>query len=293
MNPKVSVVMPVYNGEKYLAEAIRSILDQSFKDFELLVINDGSTDRTGDMLRSYTDPRIVILENETNLGLSKSFNKGIMASRGSYIARMDADDVAVPERFEKQMSFLAAHPEVDIVGSATWRIDGEGRRLGISRKALEPQALKWQSLFSTPLFHPTVMGKASVFKENPFDESLPSSEDYELWSRLIFEKNIKIANLPEPLLMYRAFPASFTQNLSPEKRANSLNNSLRNIERYLPLTTGEKGLFTKAFMGKPSLRESFEILKLYRRIRNQFIARESFVPSLKPFILGLLKRLLK
>ncbi len=293
MKPEISVVMPVLNGEKYLAEAMRSILEQSLSDFEFIIINDGSTDKTEEIIKSFNDSRIVYVNNPTNLGLSKSFNIGIRETRGEYIARMDADDIALPDRFEKQLDFLRSNPEIDIVGSAIWRIDKDGKKLGVSHKALLPKALEWQSLFSTPLFHPTVMGRTQVFKENHFDESLSSSEDYELWSRLMFEKGSKLANLSEPLLLYRVFPGSFTKSLSPEKRINSINNSLKNIERYTSLSQSEKELFTKAVMGKPSVRESFKILTLYMRIRNQFIAKESFTPSLKPFVLNLLKRLLK
>lgn len=293
MNPKISVVMPVWNGEKYLAEAIKSVLDQTLREFEFIIVNDGSTDATEEIIQTFADPRIVYLKNEANLGLSKSFNKGIAAATGEYLARMDADDIALPERFAKEAAFLDSHPEIGVVGSAVWRIDEKGAKLGLSRKALEPQALKWQSLFSTPLFHPAVMARAEVLKENPFDESLASSEDYELWSRLMFERGVKLANLPEPLLMYRVFPGSFTKSLTPEKRRNSINNSLANIERYAALTPADKKLLTEAFMGKPSLAESLAILKLYRRIRQEFIARESFIPSLRPFILGLAKRILR
>lgn len=293
MKPTISVVMPVLNGEKHLTEAIRSILDQSFGDFELIIINDGSTDKTEEIIKSFNDPRIVYVKNPTNLGLSKSFNIGIKQAQGEYIARMDADDIALPNRFEKQLAFLTSHSDINVLGSAIWRIDDVGQKLGISRKALEPQALKWQSLFSTPLFHPTVMARTKILKQNPFDENLHNSEDYELWSRLLFEKGCQLANLPEPLLMYRVFSSSFTKSLPTEKRLNSINNSLRNIERYMPLSPSDRELFTKVVIGKPSLRESFEILKLYRRIRNQFIIKESFAPSLQPFIMSLLKRLLK
>src|SRR3989338_7703392 len=103
MKPAISVIMPVYNGEKYLREAIESILNQSFSDFELFIINDGSTDGTAGIIASFHDPRIVYLKNESNLGLSRSYNRGIDAARGKYIARMDADDMSIPKRFERQI----------------------------------------------------------------------------------------------------------------------------------------------------------------------------------------------
>lgn len=292
MNPEISVVLPVYNGEKYFKEAVESVLGQTFGDFELIIVNDGSTDRTEALVKPFlADRRVHYLKNEENLGLSKSFNKGIRAASAAYVARMDADDVALPDRFAKQLAFLESHPEIGIVGSAAILIDENGRTVGRATKALEPKALRWQSLFSTPLIHPTVFARTDILKENPYDERLANSEDYELWSRLMFEKDARLANLAEPLLLYRVFPASFTKSLSPQKRLNSIANSLKNMERYIPLSDREKEVFTKSVIGKPSLKESFEMLKLYRRLRNEFIARESFTPSLKPFFMNLLKRL--
>ncbi len=117
MNPTISVVMPVYNGAKYLKEAIESVLNQSFKDFELILINDGSTDSSESIIKSFDEPRIVYLNNGGNLGLSKSFNKGIIAAKGTYIARMDADDVSLPNRFEIQLDYLDTHPNIGVIGT--------------------------------------------------------------------------------------------------------------------------------------------------------------------------------
>ena len=116
-NPKVTVLMSVYNGEKYLQEAIDSILEQTFKDFEFLIINDGSTDKTGEILESYHDLRIKIINNEKNIGLTKSLNKGLKLARGEYIARQDADDISMPERLEKEVEFLETHQDYAVVGA--------------------------------------------------------------------------------------------------------------------------------------------------------------------------------
>ncbi len=115
--PRVTVLMSVYNGEKYLREAIDSILNQTFKDFEFLIIDDGSTDSSADIIRSYTDFRIRLIQNEKNIGLTRSLNKGLKLAKGEYIARMDVDDISLPIRFEKQVSFLDKYEDVKLVGS--------------------------------------------------------------------------------------------------------------------------------------------------------------------------------
>ena len=234
--------MPVLNGEKYLAEAIQSVLQQTLTNFELILVNDGSKDKTKEIIKSFNDPRIVYLENVTNLGLSKSFNLAIAQAKGKYIARMDADDVATGERFDTQLTYFKSHPEVDILGSAITLIDENGKEINKLMKPETHLEIKWQSLFSTPLIHSTVLGKTHIFKENPYNENLHNSEDYELWSRLLFETETHFANINEPLLKYRTYPNSFTQTLNLDKRIVSAHNSIRNIERYLKLSDEEKRL---------------------------------------------------
>lgn len=124
--PKVSVLMSVYNGEKYLCEAIDSILNQNFKDFEFLIIDDCSTDGSADIIRSYTDPRIRLIQNEKNIGLTRSLNKGLKLANAQYIARMDADDISLPNRFEKQVRFLQENPAHVAVGCWILWVDRDG-----------------------------------------------------------------------------------------------------------------------------------------------------------------------
>jgi glycosyltransferase involved in cell wall biosynthesis len=128
-NPKVTVLMPVYNGEKYLREAIESILNQTFIDFEFLIINDGSTDRSVEIIESYSDPRIRLVHNERNMKLIATLNKGLELARGEYIARMDCDDISLPERLAKQVAFMDANPEVGVLGTAFQTIDSYGKSL--------------------------------------------------------------------------------------------------------------------------------------------------------------------
>jgi len=126
-NPEVTVLMSVYNGEKYLREAIDSILNQTFTDFEFLIVNDGSTDRTAEILRSYDDPRIIIINNEKNIGLTKSLNIGLRMAKGEYIARMDADDVSMPERLQKQIELLNQKKNTGLVGTYYTIINEKGK----------------------------------------------------------------------------------------------------------------------------------------------------------------------
>ena len=125
---QLSVVMPVYNAEKYLSEAIESILQQSFEDFEFLIINDGSTDRSKDIVLQYDDPRIIYVENDSNMGLIATLNRGIKLARGLFLARMDADDISVKDRFAKQIAFLKNNPNYRLCGSTVRIIDGKGQK---------------------------------------------------------------------------------------------------------------------------------------------------------------------
>ncbi len=129
-NPKVSVIMSVYNGDKYLREAIESILNQTFTDFEFIIVNDGSTDNSLEIIESYDDERIKTINNKKNIGLTKSLNKALKFAKGKYIARQDADDVSLPNRFEKQVEYLDSHPEVALVGTSVYLIDENGKIIG-------------------------------------------------------------------------------------------------------------------------------------------------------------------
>jgi len=274
--PTVSVVMPVLNGEKYLAKAIQSILDQSYGDFEFIIIDDGSTDQTEKIIKSFDDPRIIYINNGNNLGLSKSFNIGIDKAKGEYIARMDADDISQPNRFERQIKFLEKRPHVDIVGSSLKFIDEYGRERGTFRRQLDHTDIKFSSLFSTPMMHPTIIGRTQVFKSHHYNEGLTNSEDYELWSRLLFQTKTHFANINEPLLLYRTYPNSFTQTLNLDKRTLSAHNTIQNIEHYMELTDKEKEALVRLRQEQAlSLGKLFLIFYMYLRASKAFCQKES------------------
>lgn len=184
-NPRVTVLMSVYNGERYLNEAVDSILAQTFTDFEFLIIDDASTDRTPEILRGYDDPRIRIVTNEENLGLTKSLNKGLALARGEYIARMDADDISLPERLEKQISFLEKNLEIGVLGTAVQYIDEYGKPLQILNWPQKDTLIKWQLCFMNPIAHPSaIIQRELLTKSGGYDEKVIFAQDYDLWVRL-------------------------------------------------------------------------------------------------------------
>lgn len=195
----ISVLMPVYNGEKYLAEAIDSILNQSFRNFELLILLEyGSNEESKRIIAGYTDDRIKVIENTERLGLPLSLNKGIDFASGKYIARMDTDDVSLVDRFKIQYEFLEAHPEISLCGSSI-RINGKGRKMPVFESA---EAIKFGTYFECPFYHPTIMWrKDDLRKENLYYRNLPQSEDYDLWTRVI--PSLQVFNINKVLLNYR------------------------------------------------------------------------------------------
>lgn len=279
-NVKISVIMPVHNGEKYLKLAMESILNQTFRDFEFIIVNDGSTDNTETIIRSYKDDRIILLNNKEKIGVSKSLNTAIRISKGDYIARMDADDISLPNRFIKQLEYLESHREIGIVGSDAYLIDSEGKRTDSYIRPKEPILIKWTALFSNPMIHPTIMSRANILKETKYDEDFKNGQDYELWSRLIFSKNIKFANLKEPLLEYRIHTESVTRTVINENKTPvSLHVSLNNL-KYLELSPEEKDDYLRLSSSpKISIKKVYKSIKQLRKLENIFIKKEKSCPK--------------
>lgn len=206
--------MPAYNAEKYLREAIDSILSQTFTDFEFIIINDGSTDSTKDIILSYTDPRIIYLENEQNSGICVTLNKGLDAARGTYIARMDADDISLPDRFQKQVAYLSTHPEIGVLGTDI-EVFGDSIQPYEFRQLHTPEECSAGLIFNSCFAHPSVMMRRHVLESFNlrYKDKFRGLEDYELWWQL--NKLCKLNNLPEILLRYRHHPGQETKNLTP------------------------------------------------------------------------------
>lgn len=193
--------MPVYNAELYIAQAIESIITQTFTDWELILINDGSTDRSEAIISKYKDNRIYYLKNTENIGLIKTLNRGIDYCGGEYIARMDADDISFCDRLEKQVGFLDKHPSHIMCGTNALVINNFNDVTGRIRNLASNNLLQINLLFSDPFVHPSMMIRRNILIENRYDERYKHVEDYELWCRIA---NLgEIANLKKELFLYR------------------------------------------------------------------------------------------
>ncbi len=215
---QVTVLMPVYNGEAFLREAIDSILNQTFTDFEFIIINDGSTDRSEEIIKSYTEPRIKYYRNESNLKLIATLNKGLWLAKGKYIVRMDADDISLPLRIEKQVEFMDAHPAVVACGS--WAQSFGGENTLIKYKA-EHEDIMFKMLYQCHFVHPTIiMRTKEVQAFTPkFDPDFAHAEDYDFFVRLGYR--YQLANIQEVLVKYRIHTKSVSKEFSNVQKHNS------------------------------------------------------------------------
>jgi len=205
-NPKISVVLPVYNGEIYIYEAIDSILKQTYEDFELIIINDGSTDDSKEIILGINDSRIVYYE-QTNQGLATTLNNAIKISRGKYIARQDQDDYSHPKRFQKQVALLDIHPTLGLLGTWGQIWEGASPTKRAHQHPTENLILKYHLLFNNPFVHSSVMIRKEVFDKVGLystDITRQPPEDYELWIRIA--KEYDVANIPKVLHNYRDTP---------------------------------------------------------------------------------------
>lgn len=244
--PKISVIMPVYNGEKYLKEAIDSILNQTYADFELLLIDDASSDSTENIIHSYNDNRIVYIKNDKNLGLIKTLNKGLDLSKGEFIARMDQDDIADAARFEKQINLFEKDPDLGICG--TWfKCFGNQIRERILEHPESNEEIKITLLGRCTLGHPTVMMRKSAIQNLKYDDNYKSAEDYEFWTRL--SRITKLQNIPECLLQYRFHDSNISvldQPLQSENTKKIIGNQLQ----YLGLDNSDSNIkFSEILFG--------------------------------------------
>jgi glycosyltransferase involved in cell wall biosynthesis len=220
--PKVTVLMPVYRNEQYLKKAIESILNQTFKDFEFLIICDDPSDNIRTILDHFQshDERIKAFYFQERQGLVSALNKGCGLAKGKYIARMDADDISLPKRFSRQVAFLDEHPDVGVVGS--WaRLCSNNKDAGIRKVPGEHNFIKWCLCFYCPMIHPSVMlRKETLIRSGGYSDEMIHAEDYDLWRRLCIVANI--ANIQEVLIHLRLHEASVSSSYRAEQRKNSI-----------------------------------------------------------------------
>lgn len=264
----ISVLLPVWNCPHYVGQAVESILNQSYSDFECIIIDDGSTDNTPEILRKYQDPRIRLVQH-ANRGLAATLNEGIELARGKYIARQDQDDISLPDRLTKQLAYMESHPECGLLG--TWAQIMEGDRLTerYHRHPSCPCELSYQLLFNNPFVHSSVMVRKSVLETvggYSTDPSRQPPEDYELWSRL--SRLSSVANLPEVLLYYREVPGSMSRAGPSPFRDNVIKICIENLSVASGIPPTDPDLITIATVlhggevsHRPDRRRITEILK--------------------------------
>ena len=277
MNVDISIIMPVYNGEKYLKEAIESILNQTFKNFELIIINDGSSDQSKNIIENFLDKRIKNLENKKNKGLIYSLNYGISKAKGKYIARMDADDISHLNRLEIQFNYLEKNKEIFFLGSQVEKVYSKTEKTKLSRLRTTYSDIKTDLLFANPFIHPTLMFRREIFSENCYEEGLNGAEDFGLWQDLIYKyKGINLSNV---LLKYRILETGITKTYDKkiyeklEVHKKIYQKSLKNIS--INLTEEELEIYTRACIGIPFEKENNK--------RNFLILKEILIKILKNY----------
>lgn len=241
-HPKVSIIMSVYNGERYLNQAIESIRRQTFENYEFIIIDDGSDDNSWDILSHYAlkDPRIIILRNKDNIGITLSLAAGMKIAEGEYIARQDADDISLPNRLEKQKNHLDLHPETALVSCGLYMIDSKGNQIRRYDLDCNPVYIEWHLQFYNYLYgHSQVMFRRKTAERvGGYRAHFKYAQDYDLWTRLLNYGRINI--LPDKLLKYRCHSAS----ISERKTISQLTFALEVAQRQLNKTT--RNSFTRS-----------------------------------------------
>jgi glycosyltransferase involved in cell wall biosynthesis len=229
----VTVLMPVYNAERHVRAAIDSILGQTHRDFELLIVDDGSTDRSPDLVSSYRDSRIRLVVFDRNRGLSAALNEGLRLARFSLIARQDADDLSEPHRLAQQVATMMARADLALLGSQAVAIAEDGTPTGTVRRPISPGATAWFSMFDNPFIHTSVVFRTEVVRGlGGFNAAYdPFSQDYDVWCRIMTEH--AVANLPEALVRYRVNDASIIGALDPDSPASDYQRRFDGMMREL------------------------------------------------------------
>lgn len=277
--PRISVVMPVFNSAVYLAEAIESILAQTFSNFEFIIVDDGSSDDSPRILAEYAkkDARIRILRHDNNQGVTAALNTGIAQASAALVARMDADDISLPQRFASQVDYLDAHPETGVCGCRIRHIGADGAHL--SERALPESDLmiRWYLLFENCLPHPSVIFRRDLL---PAGEAYhgDNAQDYDLWVRL--SAHTKFAILPEPLLLYRMHPDQVAQKRGGVQLSRSLGIVKAQLEQLLqePVSDADTQALYESIACARSVPSAEKVIRagmLIRQACNAFTARHA------------------
>jgi glycosyltransferase involved in cell wall biosynthesis len=252
--PDVTVLMAVYNGERHVRHAIESILSQTHRDFEFVIVDDGSTDRTAELVSSYRDSRVRLVTMNRNVGLSTALNEGLRLAQAPLVARQDVDDLSEPERLARQLAAMAARPDLALLGTQGVDIDEDGVPTGTVRRCTEPGSIRWFSIFDNPFIHTSVMFRTDVARAlGGFDPAYdPFLQDYDLWCRMM--ETHAVANLPDTLVRYRVSDTSIIGSLDTAGPGSEYR---RRFERIIRELTARQ---TRRVLGSDALSDAEEPL---------------------------------
>jgi len=276
--PLVSIIMSMFNAERFLERAIRSILEQTYGNFEYIIIDDGSKDESWDIAARLgkADARIRLIRLPKNQGVSAACNAGLKIARGKYIARMDSDDISLPDRLSRQVEFMEAHPDIGVLGGGMRYMDESGKLLGIPPQFHGDLSIRWNLLFESPFFNPTVILRKAILDQYDLQYDLSSihgEEDYELWSRLL--PMTRGENLADILLYYRLHPSSISHRYVNLQHDHVINISARVVKACLPdaaVSWQEVVDLQKAFKGELPIekRQRARLTAVYFKIWDEF-----------------------
>lgn len=270
--PLVSVIMPVYNGMPFLPMAVESILQQTFSDFEFIIINDGSTDKSTAYLQALKDPRVVLIDLPKNLGITLALQTGLKVASGKYIARLDADDCARADRLALQVQYMEMHPDIVILGSSYQLINEKGqviKYVNLSKKDLE---IRWKLLFKNPFVHSTVIFRREVLIQNNLGYVQTYGEDYQLWRDILQYGKGEITNLP--LIKYRVHQHSWTISKNTQQTQAGNEIAYNEIKKYIEVeSTKIQSLISFARGLEVNQNAVPEIENLYKMLQKAFLLR--------------------
>jgi glycosyltransferase involved in cell wall biosynthesis len=267
--PRVSIVMSVYNTDRFLPQALDSILQQTYPDFELIIVDDGSTDASRQIIDRYArqDLRIRTLYSSRNMGLTRSLNKGIKVAEGEFIARQDADDISHPDRLEKQVAYLDAHPKVGLLGTNYFLIDGRGQRTGRSQLPCSDTGIRWNMLFNNVYCHSATMFRRHLLshEKKPYDLRYLYGQDVDLWCRLM--RHGQGGNLPLPLVSLRKHDGNISARHYARQQHYATHIAFRQIRALMPGSS-------------PSLKCIHRLRQLHRRLPAPLTRRDLYICAL-------------
>lgn len=276
-NPTISVVMCVYNGAQFLESAVRSILEQTFTDFEFIIVDDGSTDGSDELLEKYqkSDTRIKIIRNPNNAGLGVSLQIGIALARGEFIARMDADDISLPDRFEKQVEYMKCHPEVIVLGGQSQLINEKPGEKSTILLPMDPALMRWNMLLGSGfiVIHGSVMLRRIELLELGNYGNYPAAQDFELWTRMFNRDPLPIANLDATIYLYRQHGQTTTRSQNDLQENIAIQARLEKIQAFLgrPIPKEVVLAYRYPTYAYTNIQECIQTwINVYRKFMNEF-----------------------